>query len=139
MSDESDVIGHGRRRFLVQASATTPKEQDPELSLQDKGQSITTTTTSPTQFQSSLTLLEHVNLNVPNHDKILDFYFRVLGCGLDPRKASNLRPTATKKTIWANAGATQFHLPYGDVGQAIRGHIGLRLHDLEALRLALER
>eukprot|EP00980_Cylindrotheca_fusiformis_P016261 scaffold4829_cov129-Cylindrotheca_fusiformis.AAC.21 len=83
---------------------------------------------------STMTLLEHVNLNVPSHESILPFYFGVLGCGMDPRKATNLDPEAPKKTLWANCGASQFHLPYGDVAQRISGHIGLRYDSLDALK-----
>lgn len=83
--------------------------------------------------QSTLTLLEHINLNIPNHDHI-DFYYKVLGCGMDPRKAANLKPNALKKTLWANAGASQFHLPYGQVGQRIPGHVGLFFDSLEGLK-----
>ena len=87
--------------------------------------------------RSTLRLLEHINLNIPNHDHI-DFYYKVLGCGLDPRKAANLRPAITptsKKTLWANVGASQFHLPFGAVGQRIPGQIGLYYHgSLEGLK-----
>lgn len=83
---------------------------------------------------STMTLLEHVNLNVPSHEYILPFYFDVLGFGLDPRKAVNLQPDAPKKTIWANCGASQFHLPYGDVAQRIPGSIGLRYDSLDGLK-----
>ena len=88
--------------------------------------------------RSTLTLLEHVNLNVPSHEYILPFYFDVLGCGMDPRKASNLKPDAPKKTIWANCGASQFHLPYDEVAQKIPGHIGLRFDSLEGLKSRLK-
>lgn len=84
--------------------------------------------------KSTLTLLEHVNLNVPNHEFILPFYFLTLGCGMDPRKVRNLLPDAPKKTLWANCGASQFHLPYGDVPQRIPGHIGLRYDTLQGLK-----
>lgn len=87
--------------------------------------------------RSTLTLLEHVNLNVPNHDYILPFYFHLLGCGMDPRKAANLRPDAPKKTLWANCGASQFHLPYGTIAQHIPGHIGLRYDCLKGLETRL--
>jgi hypothetical protein len=87
--------------------------------------------------QSTLTLLEHVNLNVPSQEFILPFYFDLLGCGLDPRKAANLKPEAPKKTIWANCGASQFHLPHGDIAQKIPGHIGLRYDSLEGLKSRL--
>jgi hypothetical protein len=83
---------------------------------------------------STMTLLEHVNLNVPSHEHILPFYFEVLACGMDPRKAANLESDAPKKTIWANCGASQFHLPYGDVAQKIPGHIGLRYNSLDGLK-----
>ena len=88
--------------------------------------------------QSTLTLLEHVNLNVPSHEYILPFYLDLLGCGLDPRKASNLKPDAPKKTIWANCGASQFHLPYGDTPQTIPGHIGLSYESLDGLKNRLQ-
>ena len=88
--------------------------------------------------QSTLTLLEHVNLNVPSHEHILSFYFDVLGCGMDPRKASNVLPDAPKKTLWANCGASQFHLPYGEVAQCIPGQIGLCYESLEGLQERLD-
>jgi len=82
------------------------------------------------QDRSTLTLLEHINLNVPNHNHILPFYFGVLGCGMDPRKAANLSPeSSSKKTLWANAGPCQFHLPHGETAQRIPGVMGLRFHD----------
>ena len=85
--------------------------------------------------RSTLSLLEHININVPNHDCILDFYFGVLGCGMDPRKAENV--VAGSKTVWANCGGSQFHLPYGDTPQVIPGHVGLRYNDLEGLKTRL--
>eukprot|EP00525_Craspedostauros_australis_P003832 CAMPEP_0198124148 /NCGR_PEP_ID=MMETSP1442-20131203/39262_1 /TAXON_ID= /ORGANISM="Craspedostauros australis, Strain CCMP3328" /LENGTH=406 /DNA_ID=CAMNT_0043783489 /DNA_START=46 /DNA_END=1266 /DNA_ORIENTATION=- len=88
--------------------------------------------------RSTLTLLEHVNLNVPSHEYILPFYFDILQCGMDPRKAANLAPDAPKKTIWANMGASQFHLPYGDVAQTIPGIIGLRFDSLDGLKKRLQ-
>ena len=87
---------------------------------------------------STLMLLEHINLNVPSQEHILPFYMNLLGCGLDPRKASNLNPDSPKKTIWANCGASQFHLPFGDEAQTIPGHIGLRYESLEGLKARLQ-
>jgi hypothetical protein len=46
-------------------------------------------------------------------------------------------PDAKKKTIWANCGASQFHLPYDDVAQRIPGHIGLRYDSLDGLKSRL--
>lgn len=83
--------------------------------------------------RSTLTLLEHVNINVPSHEYILPFYFILLGCGLDPRKARNLDQNAKKKTLWANCGASQFHLPYGETAQCIPGMIGLKFDSLAGL------
>jgi hypothetical protein len=80
---------------------------------------------------STLTLLEHINLNVPNHDYILDFYFTILKMGVDPRRAQNIEKGSG--TVWANCGASQFHLPYGDVGQCIDGSIGLVYDDLNGV------
>jgi hypothetical protein len=85
--------------------------------------------------RSTVTLLEHVNLNAPSHEHILPFYFGLLGCGMDPRKAANLAPDAPKKTLWANCGASQFHLPYGDTAQRIPGQVGLRFDESSFERL----
>jgi hypothetical protein len=74
---------------------------------------------------STLTLLEHINLNVPQHDFCLPFYINILGCGLDPRKAANVHAS---KTIWVNGGASQFHLPHNaTVAQRIPGRMGVRV------------
>jgi hypothetical protein len=87
---------------------------------------------------STLTLLEHVNLNVPSQEHVVPFYMDLLGCGLDPRKAMNLLPDAAKKTIWANCGASQFHLPHGETAQRISGgHIGLKYKSLDGLKRRL--
>ena len=78
--------------------------------------------------RSTLILLEHVNLNIPSHyPHSVPFYFDLLGCGLDPRKAGNLQLNNNNKaTLWANCGASQFHLPHGITAQRIPGVIGLR-------------
>jgi hypothetical protein len=73
---------------------------------------------------STFLLLEHVNLNVPDHASALPFYLELLGCGVDPRRAGNLH--SGTGTVWANCGASQFHLPYGAVAQRIPGKMGLR-------------
>jgi len=90
--------------------------------------------------QSTLTLLEHINLNVPNHDYALDFYFGVLGCGLDSRTAVNLMDETDETfveegLVWPNCGANQFHLPIVDTGaQVLPGNIGLRYKSLVGLK-----
>ena len=95
-----------------------------------------TATQSPDIIDTStMTLFEHVNLNVPSHEYILPFYFEILGLGMDPRKVANLCPSQTgKATLWANCGASQFHFPYGDEAQTIPGHIGLHYPDEKILQ-----
>lgn len=97
----------------------------------------TTGSTKTIVDRSTLTLLEHINLNVPTQNPAIHFYLDVLGCGLDPRKAANLG--SPQKTIWANCGASQFHLPYGETAQVIPGHIGLRFNSLNELKERLDR
>jgi len=91
--------------------------------------------------QSTFTLLEHVNLNVPNHDYILDFYLGILGCGLDPRVAVNVMDNeeifVEEGLIWPNCGANQFHLPRAETAQVLPGHIGLRYRSLDGLKARL--
>jgi predicted enzyme related to lactoylglutathione lyase len=100
--------------------STENMEEDPSLSL---------------YYKSTLCLLEHINLNVPNHDYILDFYIHVLGMGLDPRRAQNV--AKGEGTIWCNCGASQFHLPYGEEAQTIPGSIGLWYDTLEPMKARL--
>ena len=67
------------------------------------------------QLQScgDILILDHLNINHERgrHDWLRSFYFDFLGCAVDPRKEENL--AKGKKTIWANIGAHQFHLPEG--------------------------
>lgn len=87
---------------------------------------------------SNLSLLEHVNFNVPNHDYILDFYLDILGCGLDPRVAVNLMDNdesfGREGLIWASCGPNQFHFPRDEQAQVLPGHIGLRYRSLDGLK-----
>jgi len=59
----------------------------------------------------------------------------VLGCGLDPRRAQNV--VKGSGTVWANCGASQFHLPYGQEAQVIPGSIGLWYDSLDSLKQRL--
>jgi len=120
----SDSKRNSNKRLLVASSSAASTETDP--------------TSREIVDVSTLTLLEHINLNVPSHEYILPFYYKVLGCGMDPRKVANLKPGAPKKTLWANMGASQFHLPYGETAQSIPGHIGLRYASLDALEERLK-
>lgn len=91
---------------------------------------------SPEQEYSTLTLLEHVNLNIPNHEHALPFYVDLLGLGLDPRRAGNV--VNGKGTVWVNCGASQFHLPFGEEAQKIPGSIGLIYNSLQPLKQRLQ-
>jgi len=82
--------------------------------------------------RSTLVLLEHINLNVPDHKYAIPFYVDLLGCGLDPRRAENV--AKGEGTVWANCGASQFHLPFGTEPQRIPGQIGLRYNSLAGLK-----
>lgn len=58
-------------------------------------------------------ILDHLNINHEKgrHDLLKSFYFDFLGCAIDPRKEENLAKGS--KTLWANIGSQQFHLPEG--------------------------
>lgn len=62
---------------------------------------------------SNIRLLDHLNINHEKgrHDMIKAFYFDTLGLIPDPRKKENL--DLGRKTLWANAGITQFHFSEG--------------------------
>ena len=93
---------------------------------------------TPSSLSSSISLLEHVNLNVPDHSRV-PFYTNVLGLGLDPRRAHNVFQKKEDKTFWVNCGPSQFHLPHGDVPQVIPGSIGLMYEDMNSLIERLEK
>jgi len=95
------------------------------------GLSTRTTTLSPTTDSANLgninniLILDHINMNhgKGRHDWLKAFYGDdFLGCAWDPRKAKNLE--AGHKTLWANIGAHQFHLPEGSPdAQVLNGEI----------------
>jgi len=75
--------------------------------------------------------LEHVNVQVPDQSLALLFYVVGMGFTRDPYYNIGLN------NMWANVGEQQFHLPTRPA-QAIDGHIGIVLPDLEALIKRLE-
>jgi hypothetical protein len=75
--------------------------------------------------------LEHVNVQVPDQSLALLFYVVGMGFTRDPYYNIGLN------NMWANVGEQQFHLPTRPA-QAIHGHIGIVLPDLEALKKRLE-
>jgi len=79
----------------------------------------------------NIVLLEHVNVQVPDQSLAILFYIVGLGFTRDPYFNIGLN------NMWANVGEQQFHLPTRPA-QAIHGHIGVVLPDLEALKNRLE-
>lgn len=74
--------------------------------------------------------LEHVNLAIPDQRLALLFYVAGLGFTRDPYMMVD------DDNMWINLGSQQFHLPTS--GQhVLRGHIGLIVPDLNALRARL--
>jgi hypothetical protein len=75
--------------------------------------------------------LEHLNLTIPDQQPATAFYIMGLGLTRDPYLVTGLQ------NMWINVGRNQFHLPIGKP-QAVRGHVGLVLPDLDALVKRLE-
>ena len=85
-------------------------------------------------LEQNVLLLDHLNINHAKgrHDLLSAFYFDLLGCAPDPRKEDNL--LKGRKTLWANLGITQFHLPEADVPQVWEGVVTLGYVSLEGVR-----
>lgn len=88
--------------------------------------------------QQNVLILDHLNINHERgrHDLLKAFYFELLGLSVDPRKEQNLE--AGSKTLWANAGINQFHLPEGSTAQVLDGSVTLVYASLDAVRKRLE-
>ncbi len=71
-----------------------------------------------TQNLGNITMLEHLNVEIPDQGPASNFY--LAGCGFtrDPY----LNPGTNN--MWINIGQSQFHLPTGDA-LVFRGHIGI--------------
>ena len=85
-------------------------------------------------IDNNILILDHLNINHEKgrHDWLKAFYVDFLQCALDPRKMENV--ASGKKTIWANIGANQFHLPEGKPdAQVFDGVITLVYPDLSKL------
>ena len=79
-------------------------------------------------------LLDHININHEKgrHDVLKAFYFDFLGCAIDPRKYDNY--LSGSKTVWANIGMHQFHLPEGEPkAQVFQGMITILHSNLDLL------
>lgn len=112
-----------RRGFFIR---TSNSDVDTESASPDHSSSIVD--------RSTLTLLEHINFNIPSHEFAIPFYYDILGCGFDPRMADNLENPADGSAIWANCGASQFHLCYNGTEPTLQGRIGLRYDSLDELQ-----
>eukprot|EP00569_Conticribra_weissflogii_P012887 CAMPEP_0171380364 /NCGR_PEP_ID=MMETSP0879-20121228/29007_1 /TAXON_ID=67004 /ORGANISM="Thalassiosira weissflogii, Strain CCMP1336" /LENGTH=428 /DNA_ID=CAMNT_0011891419 /DNA_START=10 /DNA_END=1296 /DNA_ORIENTATION=+ len=97
--------------------------------------------TNPTdKRECQILLLDHLNINHQKgqHSLLKAFYFDFLKCAIDPRKYENY--SAGKKTVWANIGMNQFHLPEGNPeAQVLDGKITLIYESLDGLRERYER
>ena len=74
----------------------------------------------------NITMLEHVNLQIPDQAHGTAFYIMGLGLTRDPYMNTGLA------NMWINVGKSQFHLPTGDPW-ILRGAIGLVTPDLMRL------
>ena len=98
-----------------------------------QGVSSAATIASSTK-NNNILILDHLNINHQKgrHDWLKAFYIDFLQCALDPRKMQNVEKG--EKTIWANIGAQQFHLPEGKPdAQVLDGLVTLVYPDLETL------
>lgn len=92
---------------------------------------MTTTLTADTVARAedigNIVSLEHVNVRIPDQSLATLFYIVGLGFTRDPYMNVGLT------NMWVNIGDQQFHLPTGKP-QVLRGHTGLVVPDLGALR-----
>ncbi|KAL7465102.1 hypothetical protein ACHAXS_005427 [Conticribra weissflogii] len=96
--------------------------------------------TDPTDKKTcQILLLDHFNINHQKgqHSLLKAFYFDFLKCAIDPRKYENY--SSGKKTVWANIGMHQFHLPEGNPeAQVLDGKITLIYETLDDLQVRYE-
>ena len=74
--------------------------------------------------------LEHINVCQPDPLKATVFYIVGLGFTRDPYMTVGIN------NMWVNVGNSQFHLPTREP-QALRGHTGLVVRDLDSLKQRL--
>jgi len=84
------------------------------------------------QDLGNIVQLEHVNVCIPDQRPATIFYLSGLGLTRDPYLMAGV------ENMWVNAGRTQFHLPSRGT-QVLRGHVGLVVPDLEALKRRLQK
>ncbi len=84
------------------------------------------------QDLGNIVLLEHVNVCIPDQRLATLFYLSGLGLTRDPYLMAGL------DNMWVNAGRSQFHLPSRGA-QVLRGHVGIVMPDLAALKRRLQK
>jgi len=96
-------------------------------------------TPSALRAADNLLVLDHVNINheAGRHDLVKAFYYDAMRLSVDPRKAENI--ATGRNTLWANCGATQFHIPEDAAAQVLSGPITLHYADTASLEALAER
>ena len=84
------------------------------------------------QDLGNITLLEHVNVTIPDQRLATIFYLSGLGLTRDPYLMAGI------DNMWVNVGRNQFHLPARGA-QVLRGHVGIVMPDLAALKRRLQK
>ena len=84
------------------------------------------------QDLGNIVLLEHVNVTIPDQRLATIFYLSGLGLTRDPYLMAGI------ENMWVNVGRSQFHLPSRGA-QVLRGHVGIVLPDLAALKQRLQK
>jgi hypothetical protein len=84
------------------------------------------------QDLGNIVLLEHVNVTIPDQRLATIFYLSGLGLTRDPYLMAGI------DNMWVNVGRNQFHLPSRGT-QVLRGHVGVVVPDLAALKRRLQK
>jgi len=85
------------------------------------------------QDLENVVLLEHVNVTIPDQRLATIFYLSGMGFTRDPYLMTGI------DNMWVNVGRSQFHLPSRGTGaQVLRGHVGIVVPDLAALKGRLQ-
>lgn len=84
------------------------------------------------QDLENVVLLEHVNVTIPDQRLATIFYLSGLGLTRDPYLMTGI------DNMWVNVGRSQIHMPSRGP-QVLRGHIGIVMPDLAALKQRLQK
>ena len=93
---------------------------------------MTTSYDRARQDLGNVVWLEHVNVCVPDQRLATLFYLSGLGLTRDPYLMTGI------DNMWVNVGRSQFHLPSRGT-QVLRGHVGIVMPDLAALKARLRK